>query len=85
MAAHWYKMDKEFLHLIETVSELLPAAEQKLDDDALICECFCVNAGDIRSVCSTKVDLDLLKSHFKMGQGCQTCTKNKDSWINKIF
>lgn len=84
-SARVQRMDKDFLHLIETVDELLPSTEQKLDDDTLICECFCVSVGDIRETCLTKVDLDLLKDQFHMGQGCQSCFKNKDSWINKIF
>ena len=78
-------MDKEFLRLIESVDELLPPTEAKLDDETLICECFCVSAKDIRDVCLAKVDLDLLEDQFSMGQGCRSCIKQKDSWINKIF
>ena len=80
-----YEMDKEFLRLIEMVDELIPRPPEKLDDDVLICECFCVSVGDIRSVCSTNVDLDLLKEKFNMGGGCQSCLKRKEDWINKIF
>jgi NAD(P)H-nitrite reductase large subunit len=78
-------MDKEFLRLMESVDELIPRPTEKLDDEVLICECFCVNVGDIRALCSTEVDLDLLKDRLNLGGGCQTCIKNKDSWINKIF
>ena len=78
-------MDKDILRLMETVDELIPRPTDKLDDDTLICECFCVSAGDIREVCSGYVDLDLLKARFNFGGGCQTCLKNKDSWINRIF
>jgi NAD(P)H-nitrite reductase large subunit len=78
-------MDKEFLRLIETVDELIPRPSEKLDDEVLICECFCVNVGDIRSLCSTEVDLDLLKDRLNLGGGCGSCLKNRDSWINKIF
>jgi NAD(P)H-nitrite reductase large subunit len=78
-------MDKDFLRLIETVEELIPRPTEKLDDESLICECFCVSAGDIREVCSTSVDLDLLKDRFNLGGGCQTCLKSKDTWMNKIF
>lgn len=78
-------MDKDFLRLMENVDELIAPPTEKLDDETLICECFCVSAGDIRNLCTDSVDLDLLKDRFNMGQGCQTCIKNKDTWINKIF
>lgn len=78
-------MDKDILRLMENVDELIPHPAEKLDDDTLICECFCVSAGDIREVCSTSVDLELLKTRFNFGGGCQTCLKSKESWINKIF
>lgn len=78
-------MDKEFLSLIENVDELIPQAREKLADDVLICECFCVNVGDIRSLCETTVDIDLLKDRLNLGGGCQTCLKSMDSWIDKIF
>jgi NAD(P)H-nitrite reductase large subunit len=84
-AAQEYKMDKDFLRLIETVDELIPQATEKLDDETLICECFCVNVKDIRELCQTHVDIDLLQDQLNMGQGCQSCMKNKDSWKNKIF
>lgn len=78
-------MDKDFLHQIENVDELIPRPEEKLDDETLICECFCVSALDIRETCTNFVDLDLLKKRFNLGEGCQSCLKNKDTWINKIF
>jgi NAD(P)H-nitrite reductase large subunit len=78
-------MDKDFLRLIENVDELIAPHVEKLDDEVLICECFCVSALDIRERCTSSVDLDLLNDHFNMGQGCQTCIKNKETWINKIF
>ena len=78
-------MDKEFLRLMDNVDELIARPADKLDDETLICECFCVSAGDIRELCSTEVDLDLLKERLNLGGGCQTCIKNKDSWIKKIF
>jgi NAD(P)H-nitrite reductase large subunit len=79
------KMDKEFLRLIESVDELIPHVTEKLDDETLICECFCVNARDIRDLCDSHVDLDLLRDELSMGEGCQSCLKRKDSWINNIF
>ncbi len=78
-------MDKEFLRLMDNVDELIARPREKLDDETLICECFCVSAGDIRELCSTEVDLDLLKERLNLGGGCQTCLKNKESWIKKIF
>jgi NAD(P)H-nitrite reductase large subunit len=82
-------MDKEFLHQIDQVSELIsdPQATEILDDEALICECFCVNVGDIRRLCSNvqKVDIDLLSATFEMGHGCRSCLNRKDYWVNRIF
>jgi NAD(P)H-nitrite reductase large subunit len=77
-------MDKEFLSLIESANELIAHAE-KLDDEGLICECFCVSVRDIRELCVSEVNLDQLKIEFNLGQGCQSCLKSKDTWINKIF
>lgn len=78
-------MDKDFLILIESVGDLIARPAEKLDDETLICECFCVNARDIRELCQSHVDFDLLKDQLSMGQGCQSCVKNKEDWINKIF
>ena len=79
------EMDKEFLRLMDSIAELIPQQETKLEDDHLICECFCVSAGDIRQLCIDKVDLDLVQTEFNLGHSCGTCLKNKNSWINKIF
>lgn len=78
-------MDKDFLRLIESVGELIPQPAEKLDDETLICECFCVSVKDIREICTNHVDLDLLQDQFQLGQGCQSCLKRKDSWIHNIF
>jgi NAD(P)H-nitrite reductase large subunit len=78
-------MDKEFLRQMENVDELIPHLPQKLDDETLICECFCVNVADIRQLCVSKVDLDLVESRLSLGQGCKSCLKSKDSWVDKIF
>ena len=78
-------MDKDFLQLIENVDELIPQSTEKLEDDVLICECFCVNVGDIRTLCTSNVDIDLLKDQLNLGSGCQSCLKSTDSWVNKIF
>jgi NAD(P)H-nitrite reductase large subunit len=76
-------MDKEFLRQIDSVHELVPS--EKLEDETLICECFCVSAGDIRKTCLNEVDLELLQNRFNLGHGCQGCLKSIDSWSNKIF
>jgi NAD(P)H-nitrite reductase large subunit len=78
-------MDKEILHLIESVDQLIPDQQEKLDGETLICECFCVNVSDIRAVCDSVVDLELLATTYNMGSGCQSCIKRRDSWINNIF
>jgi bacterioferritin-associated ferredoxin len=58
---------------------------EKLQDDLLICECFCVNVADIRQTCSESVDLELLEKVFGLGQGCRTCLRDKEHWMDKIF
>lgn len=81
-------MDKEFFRQIDQVSELLDeSTAELLDDEVLICECFCVNVGDIREVCGHdgKVDLNTLAAVYGLGTGCQTCIKRKDLWIDRIF
>jgi NAD(P)H-nitrite reductase large subunit len=80
-----YEMDKEFLRLIDNVNELIPRPTEKLDDEVLICECFCVSVSDIRELCKTRVDLDLLEGQMNLGRGCRSCLKQKDDWVNKIF
>ena len=81
-------MDKEFLRQIDQAAEFLTQnAPEKLADDVLICECFCVNVRDIREACAERgeVDLDLLRKRFSMGEGCQGCMKSASEWMNKIF
>ena len=81
-------IDKEFLSQIDLVSELLPDnSAAKLDDDVLICECFCVSVRDIRDACHSiqSVDFELLAKNLSLGQGCQSCLKAADTWKNKIF
>jgi len=81
-------VDKEFLRQIDKVDELLGAHPSlALDHDVLICECFCVSAGDIRQFCgnSKEVDLKALEVNFGLGQGCKSCLKASNEWIEKIF
>ncbi len=79
-------MDEEFLSQIDQVDELISTTE-KLDDDVLICECFCVNVGDIKEVCHSikTFDLKTVQDSFSLGHGCQGCLKRIDTWVNKIF
>ncbi len=81
-------MDKEFLKQIDRVKELYSETTiEKLDDEVLICECFCVNARDIREACDhlKKVDLALLQETLNFGHGCQSCLKNSEIWKDNIF
>ena len=79
-------MDKEILNQIDRVDELISSTE-KLDGEVLICECFCVNVADIRDVCrpGQAFDLKTVQDKFNLGQGCQRCLKEIDTWVNKIF
>ncbi len=81
-------MDKEFLRQIDGAQELLaPSTLEKLEDEVLICECFCVSVGDIRETCSSiqKLDLKLVQDNLSLGYGCQSCLKQIEFWGNKIF
>jgi NAD(P)H-nitrite reductase large subunit len=80
--------DKDFLSQIDRVDELLGEMPKALlDDDVLICECFCVSVGDIREVCGeTKlVDIEKLQQQFHFSQGCGTCIQRKNEWFDLIF
>ncbi len=76
-------MDKEFLRQVDQASELLTqVASEKLSDDVLICECFCVNVRDIREACSGTGEV---RERFSLGEGCKGCVKAAPDWIDKIF
>jgi NAD(P)H-nitrite reductase large subunit len=79
-------MDKEFLSQIDRVDELTSSTEL-LTDETLICECFCVNVGDIREACHLlgAFDLKTVQGEFNLGHGCKGCLKQIDSWVNKLF
>lgn len=78
-------MDKEIFRLIDSVDELIPQSDTTLDDHFLVCECFCVSVADIRELCETSVDLDLLRDRLHLGEGCQSCLKRRDDWVDRIF
>lgn len=75
------EIDLEFdeLKLLEEArSQLLEnEANQKLDDNILICECKCISVGMIRDKFKNKqFDLDLLKKELGLGTGCSSCIKD---------
>lgn len=81
-------MDKEFFRQIDQAGELLTqSGPDKLGDDVLICECFCVNVRDIREACAARseVDLEQLRQRYSLGEGCQSCKKAAPEWVNRIF
>lgn len=81
-------MDKELIKQIDQVGEQFePLMLSKLDEEILICECFCVNVRDIRNLCGDIgiVDVDRLQKELSLGKGCQDCLRRAESWQNKIF
>jgi hypothetical protein len=78
-------MDKKFLHLIDSIGDLIPQEREKLGEEDLICECFCVSAGMIRDVCPEQIDLTFLSKKLNLGLGCRDCLKNKEDWIRRIL
>lgn len=78
-------MEREILKLMDSVEEFIPQTSTKLGDEFLICECFCVSAGDIRRSGNETIDLEFLKNEFELGNGCQGCIRRKEDWIDKIF
>lgn len=53
-----------------------------LDEDSVICECFCVSVSDIKETCPGSLDLVLLRQTFGFGNGCGTCIKDLEKWKN---
>lgn len=81
-------MDKEFLRQVDQANELLTQiASEKLADDVLICECFCVSVRDIREASSGvgEVNLEALSDRFSLGEGCKSCVKAVQDWVHKIL
>ncbi len=79
-------MEKEILSQIDRIDDLIERST-KLDDEVLICECFCVSVGDIRTTCQSEGAFDLTKVQdtFSFGRGCSECLKKIDSWVHNIF
>ncbi len=53
-----------------------------LGDEVLVCECFCVDVGEIRRSMEPgkEVDWCALQERLQLGSGCGTCWKRKDEW-----
>lgn len=82
------RMDNDFFQQIDNVKDLFRVpSHDLLDEEVLICECFCVNVRDIRETCSASqtVDLQVLQEKLSLGHGCRTCIKNVEFWKDKIF
>jgi NAD(P)H-nitrite reductase large subunit len=82
-------MNKEFFQQIDQVNELISdhLYSEKLDDETLICECFCINVADIRRACAGQqaVNLELLSTDFNLGKSCRSCLDKKSYWISRVF
>jgi hypothetical protein len=78
-------MDEEILVLMDSLGEFIPEVIEKLAEDDLICECFCVNAAMVREICPNHIDLTLLREKLNLGNGCQDCLKRKEDWINRVL
>lgn len=78
------ELDKEWREAQEALREL---STPSLSEEALICECYCVSAGDIREMLkdSRSVDIALLTTRFGLGTGCGKCLKESVNWIKLIF
>lgn len=79
--------DEEFWSAIDNLHELVPSEVDKLEDDVLICECFCVSVYEIRQCLNDSHTLDVTKltQELNMGKSCGACLKNSASWIDKIL
>ncbi len=76
---------REFLKTIDSLEEFVDSSSnKKLDDDFIICECFCVNVADIKRT-QKELDIEKLTASFGLGTGCQSCLKSISSWKEKIF
>ena len=72
----------EINELIDSMHTLLP--EEKCKDETIICECFLVNASDIRSLTESEMGISEVMTKLSMGTGCGSCLKNKMTWIKTI-
>jgi len=45
------------------------------EDDFLICECMCINFGEIKKHLKDSIDFDFLREEYGLGTGCKSCIK----------
>jgi len=76
-------LDHEISEAQDALSDWLSAS---LPDDALVCECYCVSALDIRQSLSPEqsIDLEVLREKFGLGSGCGRCLIEKETWVKQI-
>ena len=69
------------------VEALLEGLRPALDDETLICECYCVSLLDIREACAKTrlVDVEMLQRRFGLGTGCGQCVKDLAVWHDRVF
>ena len=79
-------MEKEILSQIDRIDDLIERST-KLEDEVLICECFCVSVADIRTACQEDGTFNQVKVQeaYNFGQGCSECLRRIDSWVHNIF
>lgn len=73
-------LDDEINEAMEASSEW---KDPTLSDDVLICECYCVSAGDIRAAALEKggeIDVEYLQQRFQLGMGCGSCLSVVNKW-----
>lgn len=80
-------MDEEFLNHIDEFHKSQLKAESLLKDNYLICECNCINVGNIRDFFNeeSQFSIEKMKDSLNAGSGCGQCLANKEDWFKKIF
>lgn len=79
-------MDEDFLNTIDNYYDLIADNSNKMHDDELICECFCVSLKDIKAHMkhNGEICLEALKDELNMGKSCANCIKNASSWMKNL-
>ena len=75
-------MDDEFLDSIDNYHDLIADNSNKMHEDELICECFCVSLKDIKTCLDQhgQFSLELLTEELNMGKSCGSCLRSATSW-----
>lgn len=75
-------MDDDFLDSIDNYYDLIADSDAIMQDDELICECFCVSLKDIKTCLNQygHFNLEVLSKELQMGKSCGSCIKSADSW-----